>query len=87
MISGKVPLAEGAAVRIKANPTKEFMISNFNHDWAKPMEQGPFDIGFQTSYVSLAGVQNPPYVFLHNNTVDMNLNQVKYCGPTASVIR
>ena len=73
-----MPLAEGAAARIKATPRKEFMISDTDHDWTKPMEQGPWDIGFGTSYVSLAGVQNPPYVFLRNNTVDMNLNRIKY---------
>ena len=76
LISGKVPLAEGATI-IK-RPNKEFLISDTNHNWTKPMEQGPWEIGFDTSYVSIAGIQNPPYVFLRNNTVDMNLNRVKY---------
>lgn len=78
-LGGKVPLAKGATAKVKATPSKEFIISDIKHDWTKPMEQGPWDIGFQNSYVTLAGVQNPPYVFLRNNTVDMmDLNRVKF---------
>ncbi len=41
-------------------------MSDENHDWTKPIEQGPWDIGFDTSYVTLSGIQGPPYKFLRN---------------------
>lgn len=54
------------------------MLSNAKHDWNQPMEQGPWDIGFTHSYVTLAGVQNPPYAFLRNNVLDMNMDNITY---------
>ena len=32
----------------------------------KPIEEGPWDIGFEQSYISLGGIQSPPYKFLRN---------------------
>ena len=75
--TGKIPLVDGF-VPSRNSPLKETMLSNENHDWEKPMEQGPSDIGFSHSYVSLAGLQNPPYVFLRNNIVDMDLNRISF---------
>ncbi len=42
------------------------------------MEQGPWDIGFDNSYITMAGIQNPPYVFLRDNMLDMNLMNITY---------
>ena len=41
-----------------------------NHNWTKPVEQGPSDIGFNHSYVSSGGIQNPPYLFLRNSKIE-----------------
>jgi hypothetical protein len=48
-------MADGFDAETSPSPVKEFMLSNFRHDWTKPMEQGPWDIGFEKSYVTLAG--------------------------------
>lgn len=36
------------------------------------MEKGPDDLGFTTSYISMAGIQRPPYVFFRNGQVDLH---------------
>ncbi len=73
--TGKIPTADGFDVSPKTKPNKEYLITDSINDWSKPMEQGPWDIGFQTSYVTLAGIQNPPYIFLRNSTVEMKSTQ------------
>ncbi len=35
------------------------------------MEQGPWDIGFNTSYISTGGIQSPPYVFFRDGMLDI----------------
>jgi arylsulfatase A len=77
-LGGKIPIVDGFTVKSNDVPKKETMIRNPDHDWTKPMEQGPSDIGFQTSYVTLAGVQNPPYAFLRDGTLDMDPSTIAY---------
>ena len=65
------------------NPTtswldKKTMLLNPDHDWSKPIEQGPGDIGFKTSYITIGGLQSPPYVFFRDDMLDVSLDQVKY---------
>ncbi len=42
------------------------------------MEEGPSEIGFQTSYITAGGIQSPPYAFIRNNTLDMSVDDVVY---------
>lgn len=42
------------------------------------MEEGPWELGFKTSYITTGGVQSPPYVFFRNNTVDMDFDNLYY---------
>ena len=46
------------------------MLTDENHDWTKPIEEGPWDIGFEKSYITLGGIQSPPYKFLRNGTLE-----------------
>ncbi len=41
-----------------------------NHNWTKAIEQGPTDIGFDESYVTAGGIQNPPYAFIRNGVIE-----------------
>eukprot|EP00551_Chaetoceros_affinis_P017775 CAMPEP_0203718224 /NCGR_PEP_ID=MMETSP0092-20131115/2550_1 /ASSEMBLY_ACC=CAM_ASM_001090 /TAXON_ID=426623 /ORGANISM="Chaetoceros affinis, Strain CCMP159" /LENGTH=567 /DNA_ID=CAMNT_0050597297 /DNA_START=475 /DNA_END=2178 /DNA_ORIENTATION=+ len=68
-LGGKIPTVDGVEIGSKSKPNKEYLMTDSRNDWSKPMEEGPWDIGFQTSYVTLAGIQNPPYIFLRNGTV------------------
>ena len=66
-----MPLTDGFVPPPQSYYTNiETMISNEDHNWTKPMEQGPWDIGFNHSYITLAGIQNPPYIFLRNNLME-----------------
>lgn len=48
------------------------------HDWSKPLEQGPGDIGFHESVVSMEGLQSPPYNFFRNDMIDFDVQRTKY---------
>ena len=39
------------------------------------IDQGPWDIGFQTSYITLSGIQKEPYVFLRDGYMPANFFQ------------
>lgn len=54
------------------------MLRAAGHDWTKPMEEGPWDIGFKTSYITTGGIQSPPYAFIRNNTLDASLDDIIY---------
>jgi len=54
------------------------MLLNSDHDWSKPIGEGPGDIGFKTSYITTGGIQSPPYAFFRNDVLDISLDQVKY---------
>lgn len=62
------------------------MLLHENHDWSQPITEGPSRLGFDTSYVSIQGIQRPPYVFFRNEYLDVpdvqNLTEsVKYWLP------
>jgi hypothetical protein len=46
-------------------------------DWKKPLEDGPQDIGFDSSLISIGGIQSPPYIFLRDGIVE-NASKIKY---------
>ena len=48
------------------------------HDWSKPLEQGPGDIGFHESVVSMGGLQAPPYNFFRNDMIDFDVQRTTY---------
>ncbi len=63
---GKAPTKEwfnpGNAFYI---PSKTILLED-QFDWTQPLEQGPQDIGFESSLISLGGIQEPPYTFFRN---------------------
>ncbi len=46
------------------------MLSAENHDWTKRLKGDPGSLGFSTSYMSVEGIQNPPYVFFRAGRVE-----------------
>jgi arylsulfatase A-like enzyme len=46
--------------------------------WMKKLKQGPGDLGFNTSFISLGGIQAPPYAFYHNDHLTTNSTNVVY---------
>ena len=57
---------------------KKSLLLDTRHDWSKGLEEGPWDIGFNKSVITTGGIQNPPYVFLRNEMLDVSLNNITY---------
>jgi len=58
------------------NRTKPFTCPK--HDWSMPLQQGPGDIGFHESVVSMGGLQSYPYNFFRNDMIDFDVQRTKY---------
>ena len=43
-----------------------------SNDWDLQLQQGPEDLGFDTSYITISGIQDPPYAFLRNGKFQQN---------------
>ena len=60
------------------NKDMRYVITADGHDWSLPLIEGPGDIGFDESYITLAGIQQTPYSFIRNDILETNLSDVKY---------
>jgi len=56
-VGGKIPRSGNGELE------KHNMITAESHDWEKPLIDGPQDIGFDDSYITISGIQSPPYSF------------------------
>ncbi len=56
----------------------ERLLTNPHVDWTQPLIQGPSDIGFDSSYISSAGIQAPPYSFFRDGLLTTNETNVRY---------
>ena len=45
-------------------------------DWTQPFVGGPQDIGFDSSFISMAGIQAPPYTFYQDGILSSDLNDI-----------
>jgi hypothetical protein len=70
LILGKVPQSAGFKPPDKFYVDKKTIIRFEGHDWTKPLEAGPTDIGFHSSYITTGGIQNPPYVFFRDSMLE-----------------
>ena len=52
------------------------MLTHEGHNWTQPLIQGPGDTGFDKSYISPMGIQNPPYSFFKNDYLTTNFDDV-----------
>ena len=60
------------------NNDRRYIITADGHDWSLPLIEGPGDIGFNESYITLAGIQQTPYSFFRNDMLETNPNDAKY---------
>ena len=49
-----------------------------NIDWGKPMVGGPTDLGFDESFYTIQGIQQPPYSFFRDGYLTTDISDVKY---------
>jgi len=59
---------------LQGDPKK--MLSNNKHDFKLPIQQGAKSVGFESSLISMSGIQGPPYSFFRNDFIDTN--PIKY---------
>lgn len=61
--------------------TSRSPLSEVGHEWNRQLQQGPWHIGFQESYITTGGIQAPPYAFLRNGKFQSkDLNNIRYWG-------
>jgi arylsulfatase A-like enzyme len=89
---GKWHLGARAPVKPSFDPSeheikfdKRRLLSNPNLDWSRPIIQGPQDIGFNSSYITLAGIQDPPYKFIRNGKFE-NPNSYRWYDKGSTTI-
>jgi arylsulfatase A-like enzyme len=56
----------------------EDLLRNEGHNWTLPLGQGPQDIGFDSSLITIGGIQSPPYVFLRDGYITTQVANVTY---------
>ena len=67
-IGGVVP-PNGDASSGDPEEYRRGLLSNPNHDWDQRFRAGPLDFGFDSSLISILGVQDPPYAFFKDNVL------------------
>ena len=70
-----MPTVEGYRPK-KFFANKKNILGSENHDWTSPLEEGPVDIGFNTSFITTGGIQNPPYTFFRDNKLISGLDEI-----------
>ena len=69
-IGGLVPPKSGTpVVRTKGHLAQSTLLSGPEHDWNQPFGEGPLDLGFDSSFITMSGVQDPPYAFFQDDVL------------------
>ena len=68
---GKIPTKKGFKPDKPwlVEPEKTNILSTENHNWTQSIDEGPKDIGFNHSYITIGGIQNPPYIFFRDGRI------------------
>ena len=62
----------------QGNQDFERLLTSPEYDWSLPLMQGPQDIGFDRSYVTTGGIQDPPYSFFRDGYLTSNATDITY---------
>ena len=46
---------------------KATLLSHPEHHWDQRFQEGPLDFGFNYSFISMSGIQDPPYAFFEDD--------------------
>ena len=56
-----------------------YPLSQPGHKWARKLIGGPEDLGFEHSYITIGGIQHPPYAWIRNGKFLPNtLRNIKF---------
>ena len=76
MMVGKYHL--GGKVPPDGIQERDRLLSHPGHDWTLPLIKGAQDIGFDTSYITSAGIQSPPFSFFRDGYLTTNSSDIFY---------
>ena len=76
-LGGKIP-PNGFNKTNNSNYNDRHLITADGHNWSLPLIEGPGDIGFDESYITLEGIQRWPYSFFRNDMLEINPNDAKF---------
>lgn len=86
-VLAKVPVVDGFTWKKRSDRGKENgsvvtsktrILSDKNHNWTMPLQKGPYELGFDRSYVTMEGIQRSPYAFFRNGYLDLPNNVTDY---------
>lgn len=60
------------------NASVTHILSEPTHDWSQPMVDGPQTIGFDTSFITVDGIQKDPYAFFANGMLTIDPLDAKF---------
>ena len=71
---GKWHMGAGVPRNEGVDFNKTHILTDDRHDWSQKIIDGPSDVGFETSLITTAGIQAPPYVFFKDGflTIDQS---------------
>ena len=67
-MGGVVP-PNGDASSGEPEEYRRVLLSNPNHNWDLRFPAGPLDFGFDSSFITILGVQDPPYAFFKDDVL------------------
>ena len=62
-----VPYVDGYSGETKDLLDVKTILSNPDINWNKRFRDGPLDFGFDHSFVTMGGIQGPPYAYFQND--------------------
>ena len=68
----------GGVPRTTSAWNRTHLLTDPRHDWSQPMIDGPQEIGFDSSFVTFAGIQNDPYVFFRDGYLAIDPADAKF---------
>ena len=68
----------GAKVPPHGISNKTHVLTDSRHNWDLPLIQGPLDLGFHESLISIGGIQSPPYNMFRNDILDFDRNDARW---------
>ena len=68
----------GAGVPRNGKLNKTHVLTAAEHDWSQPLIDGPQDIGFDASVITVYGIQKHPYAWFNNGYLDSDSSDAAF---------
>ena len=81
-VGGMVPYVDGYQGETKDLLDVSTLLTNSDINWDKRFRDGPLDHGFEDSFVTMGGIQGPPYGYFKD---DLLVTKTGLCGACCSL--